>query len=120
GAARGQLGLEGLVLRVDVVVDADAGGRLEVGDGVLGDVVRPVEDVEHLLLRAGRRAGVARLGLAATAGDKDQGAGKRGEAQGHGSSPGGGTSGHVRSVPWRVSTRIYRMGREVYIGWFRP
>ncbi|MNL52967.1 hypothetical protein D3C87_1761820 [compost metagenome] len=50
-----QLGIDDLVIVIDVVIDLDAGLRLEIGDGVLGDIVGPVVDVEHrLLLRKGR------------------------------------------------------------------
>ncbi len=40
------LGLENLVRVVHVIGDLDAGLRLEIGDGVLGDIVRPVIDIQ--------------------------------------------------------------------------
>ena len=55
GAARGELGFQRLVFRIHVVVDLDAGGSLEVADRVLGHVVGPVVDIEHLVLNRGRR-----------------------------------------------------------------
>jgi hypothetical protein len=47
--AREQLRLDDLVRIEDVVVDLDAGPRLEVRDRVLGDVVGPVVYIENLL-----------------------------------------------------------------------
>src|SRR5690606_32651745 len=69
-----QLGLDHLVTVEHVVGDLDAGRLLEVGDGVLGDVVRVVVDVEDL--------GLATIGgrtcrVLATAGGK-QGKGDTG------------------------------------------
>ena len=48
-AAGEELRLDHLVAVEDVVIDLDAGLRLELGDRVLGDVVGPVVDVEDLL-----------------------------------------------------------------------
>ena len=49
-----ELRFEHLVGVEDVVVDLDPGALLEVRDGVLGDVVGPVVDVEDLLFRGAR------------------------------------------------------------------
>src|SRR5690606_36821820 len=76
GAAGGQLGLERLVLRIDVVVDLDPGRLLEAFDGVLGHIVGPVVDIELL---AGLATRSAVTGTTATGGEQ-QGAGKRGKA----------------------------------------
>src|SRR5699024_838171 len=46
-----QLGFDHRVAVIDVIVDADTGLLLEVRDGVFGDVVGPVVDVQRLLRR---------------------------------------------------------------------
>src|SRR5690606_19072191 len=86
------------LLGVDVVVHADAGGRLEVGDRVRGHVVGPVVDVEDLVLGPGGALGGVGTGLAAPAGGEDQGTGDGGEAQGHGNLRGWWQARHVRSA----------------------
>ena len=48
GFARHQLGVQDLVVVVGVVAHLDAGFFLKILDRVLGNVVRPVVDVEHL------------------------------------------------------------------------
>ncbi len=60
GVAGQQAGLEHVVGVEDVVGDLDAGLLFEVLDGVFGDVVRPVVDVEDLLLGG---SGARSLGL---------------------------------------------------------
>jgi len=69
GAAGQQLGLQDFVRVVDVVVDLDAGPRLEVLDRRLGDVVGPVVDVQDLLT-VGGRSGI-RLVTTTLAGSQD-------------------------------------------------
>ncbi len=88
-AAGQQLGLDHLVAVEHVVGHRDAGGLLELGDGVLGDVVGPVVDVERL----GGRACGGLLVLAATGG---QGGGGQHDGEGlelhrglHGTGSGG-------------------------------
>src|SRR5690606_23170230 len=56
-AASLQLGIDDLVAVIDVVIDLDAGARLEIGDGVRGDIVGPVVDVEHRFFLCEGRAG---------------------------------------------------------------
>src|SRR5690606_38965646 len=107
GATGGQLRLQRLVLRVHVVVDVDADGPLEAVDRVLGDVVRPVVDVHDLA--AVPAGGVA--GTAATGG-KEQGAGERGKAQGHGGSPvGKGRDGGFHAIAAQVRAGCAGTGR---------
>jgi hypothetical protein len=64
--ARHQLAVQDLVGVVVVVVDLDAGLLLEILQRVVGDVVRPVVDVEHLGLRrsvgGGREQGCGEAG----------------------------------------------------------
>src|SRR5690606_19363513 len=72
-----QLGLQHFVAVVDVIGDADAGLLREAGDGVLGDVVGVVVDVEDLLLGATSRP-LRGIVLAAT-GDKQGGGNAQGE-----------------------------------------
>jgi hypothetical protein len=69
GPAGHHLGVEDLVGVEEVVPDLDAGLLLEVLDGVVGDVVRPVVDVEDLLL----------LGAGVGGGEED--AGRREQAE---------------------------------------
>src|ERR1019366_8858866 len=64
GVAGDQFGLKDLVGVVVVVVDLDAGLFLEVLDRVVGDVVGPVVDVEHLRVGSVRQAGSAEQGEA--------------------------------------------------------
>src|SRR5690606_5828951 len=109
-AAGDELRLQRLVLRVHVVVDADAGGRLEMGDGVRGHVVGPVVDVE-LLAAAAFTSGIG-TGLAGAAGGEEQGAGKGRKAQGHGILHGGLRGGHVAHLPYS--------GGGVWCAHFRP
>ncbi len=69
GVAGHQLGMQRLVGLEGVVVDLDAGFLLEGSHHALGDVVRPVVDVEDLFLgsdRGGRRSLRDRLLLLAT------------------------------------------------------
>ena len=61
--ARHQLGMQGFVVLKGLVVDLDAGFLLEVRYQVLGDVVWPVINIQHLLFNHGdgcRRAGSRR------------------------------------------------------------
>jgi hypothetical protein len=80
GVAGHQLRLEQLVGIEHVVGDGDAGLGLEVRQRVLGDVVRPVVDVEHAAGVGGGCGGAGRRGVG--------GAGRRrvagGAAGGHG------------------------------------
>ncbi|MNT26227.1 hypothetical protein D3C72_1617870 [compost metagenome] len=46
-----QFGFQGFVTVEDVVNDLDAGLLFELGDGVWCDVVRPVVNVQHLVIR---------------------------------------------------------------------
>ena len=62
GMAGEKLGLQRLVGIVDVVIDLDAGLLLEGLDRVLADIVRPVVDVEDLLLIGPGRTGEADRG----------------------------------------------------------
>ena len=55
GMAGEQFGLEHLVTVIDVVGDLDPGFLCEVGDRVSRDVIRPVVDVQPLLLGARRK-----------------------------------------------------------------
>ena len=50
-----QVRLQGFVGVVELIDDLDVSGALEFGDRVVTDVIRPVVDVEHLLLVRGRR-----------------------------------------------------------------
>ena len=52
-----ELGVDDLVIVIDVVIDLDAGLRLEIGDRILGNIVGPVIDVEHRLFLRNSRAG---------------------------------------------------------------
>ena len=47
GAAGQKLGFEDLVGIEDVVIDLDTSLCLEIGDRILGDIVRPIVDVEN-------------------------------------------------------------------------
>ena len=53
GIAHDQFGLEGLVVLESLVIDFDARFFLEIGHHVLGDVIRPVIDIQNLFF--GRR-----------------------------------------------------------------
>ena len=55
GLAGDQLGMQDLVVVVVVIDHLDAGFLLEILERVLGNVVRPVVDVQHLRLGLGRR-----------------------------------------------------------------
>ncbi|MNT61333.1 hypothetical protein D3C72_1989720 [compost metagenome] len=54
GLAGQQLGFQGFVAVEDVIDDFDPGGFFEVGHSVRGDVVGPVVDVQHLVVRLSR------------------------------------------------------------------
>jgi hypothetical protein len=105
GAAGHQLGVEDLVGVEAVVADLDAGLLLEVGDGVVGDVVGPVVDVEDLLLLgAGRCGGEERAGQREVT-ERGETAGRRG---GHAQASGFMVRGSGRSWCGRVAGGLRR------------
>lgn len=74
-----QFGFHHFVAVEHVVGDLDAGALFERGDGVFGDVVGVVVDVEHL----GLCIGLARGATAATAGQQGDGQGQGEQSQRH-------------------------------------
>src|SRR5690606_33257057 len=105
----------GLVFRIDVVVDPDSGRLLEAGDRAVGHVVGPVVDVQNLAAVAGFGTG-----LAGAARGKNQGAGKRGEAQGHGILQGGCKRRMFGAPGGGVNEDLPRPGSGVSCADFRP
>src|SRR3546814_19695723 len=61
GTTRHQLGFQHLVAVEHVISHLDAGLGLEVGDGVLGNVIGPVVNVQDLVLGCRRSGRLRRL-----------------------------------------------------------